>query len=110
MTTKTFARRDSATALLRKMGIDKAKYGKFITEADGKFTVDVKAAEKSLKKPAAKAKKPTVSSVAREAILKGKANDAVFKLLQEQFKLDDSKKHYPAWYRSELRRKGLIAN
>jgi len=50
----------------------------------------------------------TVSSVARELILAGKTNKEVFQALAEQFDLDDSKKHYPSWYRSQLVRRGEI--
>lgn len=48
----------------------------------------------------------TVSAVARQLILDGKTNKEVWAIIQPQFKLDDSKKHYPAWYRAELRRNG----
>lgn len=44
---KAFARRDSATALLRKMGVAKTDYDKFITKKGDKFIVNVKAAEDS---------------------------------------------------------------
>ena len=50
----------------------------------------------------------TVSSVARDLIIAGRSNDEVWKALKQEFKLDSSKKHYPAWYRSEVKRKGLI--
>ena len=51
----------------------------------------------------------TVSAVARQLILSGKSNADVWAALQAQFKLDDSKKHYAAWYRAELRRAGKLA-
>lgn len=47
----------------------------------------------------------TVSSAAREHILAGHDNKKVWELLKEEFNLDDSKKHYPSWYRSEMKRK-----
>jgi len=50
----------------------------------------------------------TVSSVARALVIEGKSNDEIWKVLKQEFKLDPSKKHYPAWYRSEAKRKGLI--
>jgi hypothetical protein len=53
-----------------------------------------------------KARTNTVSAVARELILAGKSNADVWAVLSTQFKLDDSKKHYPTWYRCELRRNG----
>lgn len=50
MITKTVARRDSATTILRKLGIQPRDYNLFITEtADNKFAVKVGAAEKHLK-------------------------------------------------------------
>jgi hypothetical protein len=51
------------------------------------------------------ARKPTVSSVARELILAGRTNEEVFAALHAKFKLPESKKHYPAWYRSDLVRR-----
>lgn len=51
----------------------------------------------------------TVSAVARQLILEGKSNADVWSALKSQFKLDDSKKHYAAWYRAELRRAGKLA-
>ena len=127
---KTYTRRDSVTAILRKMGIDKADYNNhIITNSDGTFSIKeqdstppweeaptVEAAPtvepKSTKKMAAKAepKEPcrTVSSAAREHILAGHDNKKVFELLQSEFKLGDDKKSYPGWYRSEMKRKGLL--
>jgi hypothetical protein len=46
----------------------------------------------------------TVSAVARALIRQGKSNEQVWETLKSQFKLDDSKKYYPTWYRSELKR------
>jgi DNA-binding protein HU-beta len=59
---KTFTRRDSATALLRKMGIDKANYNEFITVKGDSFVVDVAAAEKSTIKGAEQAAVAAVSA------------------------------------------------
>lgn len=63
-----------------------------------------------MKKKAAKkeeSKKPSVScaSTARELIKAGKSNEEVWEVIKEKFKLDDSKRHYPSWYRSEMKRK-----
>lgn len=49
-----------------------------------------------------------VSAVARGLIATGKTNAEVWAVLQEQFSLDDSKKHYPSWYRSEMKRAGQL--
>lgn len=52
--------------------------------------------------------KVTVSSRAREMIIAGKTNDEVWAMMKKEFRLDDSKKSYPAWYRRECVKKGLI--
>lgn len=140
--------RDSATSMLRKMGIQARDYNFFIeTLEDGTFACQVAKAEMhlaSLKNPVMaevgnpapeadqvpaapkakragrhktdpviqaeepKAKRGGVSTVARELILAGKTNQEVWAILKETFSLDDSKKHYPSWYRCEMKRKGLI--
>ena len=68
---------------------------------------------KAAKEPKApkdpKDRRVTVSSVAEELILAGKSNDEVFAELKAKFKLDDSKKSYPSWYRCRLKRQGKIA-
>lgn len=150
---KTYARRDSVTAVLRKMGIDKADYHKYIqcNYSDGTFTLieptyitrPVKDVEskictdcstvlppvhlnqtndgilhyehhratdpKSIAiKDNTKKSRRTVSSAAREYILAGHDNKKVFDLLKKEFGLDDSKKSYPCWYRSDMKRKNQI--
>lgn len=131
---KFFKTRDSATSLLRKIGIQARDYNFFIEKmTDGRFACQVAKAEmhlESLKNPKpveepkakvakagrraagpvgeAKVKKVGVSSVARDLILAGKTNQEVWEVLKEQFNLDDSKRHYPTWYRCEMKRKGMI--
>jgi hypothetical protein len=56
----------------------------------------------------AKVKKMGISATARELILSGKTNQEVWEALKQQFNLDDSKKHYPTWYRCEMKRTGLL--
>jgi hypothetical protein len=56
----------------------------------------------------AKPKKMGISATARELILSGKTNQEVWEVLQQQFNLNDSKKHYPTWYRCEMKRTGLL--
>lgn len=122
LTTKTYSSRDSATALLKKMGVAKIDYNKFIDKANGKYTVKVHlvteaqaemtsiesriAAIKKVrsKKPA----KRTVSGACRELILAGRSNDEVWAAVKAEFKLADGKKSYPSWYRSDLKRQGLL--
>lgn len=128
---KIFKTRDSATTLLRKLGIQARDYNFFIEKmTDGRFACQVAKAEmhlNELKQPAAKPTKPTkagrrttdpevqttkkqgVSQVARDLIRAGKSNQEVWTAIKAQFNLDDSKKHYPTWYRCEMKRKGLVA-
>ena len=127
---KFYTRRDSATTVLRKLGIQARDYDLFIEKtSDGQFACQVARAEmhlESLKKPktvlkeavkagrratdpeVAKTKRVGVSSMARDLILAGKTNQEVWDVLKDAFNLDDSKKHYPTWYRCELKRKGLL--
>jgi hypothetical protein len=56
----------------------------------------------------AKPKKMGISATARELILSGKTNQEVWEVLKQQFNLDDSKKHYPTWYRCEMKRTGML--
>ena len=140
--------RDSATSMLRKMGIKSCDYNLFVdTLEDGTFACQVAKAEMhlaSLKNPVMaevgnpapeadqvpaapkakrvgrcktdpvvqaeepKAKRGGVSTVARELILAGKSNQEIWAILKETFDLDDSKKHYPSWYRCEMKRKGVV--
>lgn len=126
---KTYTRRDSCTALLKKMGIDKTEYNQFITSANGLFYVDLVAAEKLIAdrkaaaeeaakpkskksttetdKPA-KVEKESCSSVCRDLIRAGKTNAEIWAIVKTKFNLGDNKKHYPAWYRADLARKGEV--
>jgi hypothetical protein len=56
-----------------------------------------------------KPRRVSVSSVAEELLLAGKTNEEVFAVLKEKFKLDDSKKNYPSWYRCRLKRQKKLA-
>jgi len=162
---KSVSKRDSATAILRKMGIKKEDYDKFIMKVGSAFEVNIAAAEASLKstapapaaksqaKPAkaatkaAKAAKPakaaksqakpakavtkparaakpvtqlydpykrpitvrTVRSAIIEGVLAGKSNDAIWADVNKEFgKQPEKHKHYPAWYRGQLRRNKII--
>lgn len=130
---KILARRDSATAALRKLGINPRDYGAFITTTeDGKFACHIARAEmhlESLKTPKTpkvvqvksgrrgndpevevpvKASREGISATARALILDGKTNAEVWEVLQTRFSLDRSKRHYPTWYRCEMKRTGLL--
>lgn len=119
---KILARRDSATTILRKLGIQVRDYDFFIEKMiDGRFACKVAMAEmhlQSLKQPAAKPakaktkaaapKREGISATARALILDGKTNQEVWDALQAKFNLDHSKRHYPTWYRCEMKRTGLL--
>jgi hypothetical protein len=118
--------RDAATAILRKMDIKPRDYDFYIEKlSNGKICVQIEKAEiymASLKqaktkladiklgddnkehKVALKAAKLSCSSVAKELILAGKTNQEVWDVISKQFKLDTTKKHYPTWYRCQLKR------
>ena len=67
--------------------------------------------KKKAKKPASVVKEPkrTVSSVCRTLIAEGKTNEEVWETVRLLFDLPDSKKSYPAWYRADMKKKGLIS-
>lgn len=65
-------------------------------------------ATKQLMDKVAKAPRRTVTGRARELIFAGKTNEQIWVVLQAEFQLDDSKKHYPAWNRAFLIRTGVI--
>lgn len=148
---KIYSARDSATAALRKLGIQPRDYNLFIGKTEAGFICELGKAAEHLRslfratKPGAKLHdhqekaveavtkqkravttvvkgagkssvpniKPTgsssISQTARELILDGKTNQEVWAVLKSEFNLDDSKKHYPTWYRCELKRRGILA-
>ena len=66
-------------------------------------------APKAAKAPKVKTeRKASCSAVARELILAGKTNAEVWAVIQKQFELGDDKKHYPTWYRCQLKRQGKL--
>ena len=124
---RIYKTRDSATTVLRKMGIPACDYNAFIeVMSDGQFACHIARAEmhleslknpkpaetKATKSPAStetKLKRTGISAMARELILAGKTNQEVWAILKETFSLGDNKKHYPGWYRCEMKRKGLLS-
>lgn len=129
---KTYARRDSATAALKKLGIKASDYNMFISQTtDGRVAVALDKAEEYLaarlrkvateevpqkqlkgrtEKEAAtnQIKRPSVAGVIRKHILDGLDNKAIHEILVRDFGHNEDKAHYPAWYRSQMRREGLI--
>lgn len=104
--TKIVKTRDAATSVLRKLGIAKADYNKFISNSNETFAVDVAGAVEHLKPKTKSSGKPTCASTAREMIRSGMNNKEIWAQIKVLFNLDDNKKHYPAWYRCEMRRAG----
>jgi len=132
---KFYTSRDSATSVLKKLGIDKKEYSYFIEKmSDGRFACQVAKAQLSLAAPKSESsiqklakattgkpmvaashtavankmpgtKRVSVASTARELIAAGKTNDEVWVMLKRQFNLDDSKKGYPGWYRADMVRR-----
>lgn len=141
---REYRNRQSATAVLKKLGVAQADYNTFITMDDGRGIVllayDAAAAAVALAKApkgrkvhgsasvegpdidettqldAARPKRNpkvdkavktaavrTVTSVALAMIRSGASNTTVWAALQAEFKLDDAKRTYPAWYRRHLR-------
>lgn len=63
--------------------------------------------EAATKEP--KASKPSAASRFRELILAGTLeDDEIFKKVQAEFDLDDSRRSYVDWYRKDLKKKGLL--
>lgn len=129
---RTVAKRDSATALLKKAGIAATDYNLFINQTTGgKYAVNLDAAKAHLeaklrtvakKVPQKQNKGKTVKDAAsnqvstkvtaaatiRRLILDGLDNKAVHDHMVKHFGHDEDKAHYPAWYRSQMRREGLV--
>lgn len=72
--------------------------------ATPKDTEAAKLAAKRVKVKAAEATTTTVAGTIRGLILAGKTNEQIL----DQLELPETKRHYPTWYRAELRRKGQL--
>jgi hypothetical protein len=129
---RTVKTRDSATTILRKLGVPSHDYNLYIEKTDAGFVVQETLARKSVVKdvvvdllakkdvvltpappeakpaPAAKQPKLSISGLAEQLLLAGKSNAETWAALKERFKLGDDKKHYPSWFRSRLRRQGRL--
>lgn len=129
---KTVKTRDSATTILRKLGVNSRDYNLFIEKtAAGYVVAETKARASVVKEvvvdllatkdvvdkaltpapvtPPAKTPKLSISGMAEQLLLAGKSNAETWAALKERFKLGDDKKHYPSWFRSRLRRQGRLA-
>lgn len=108
--------RDSATALLRKVGITKDNYNTFIScGEDGLYFVNLEDAVRSLTPP-------TPAKIALSALVvfnkKGEISysltirnmvrqEMTNKEIADELKLPANKTYYPAWYRAEIIRKNI---
>lgn len=54
-------------------------------------------------------KSETISQACRRLIMAGKSNLEVWEYIQPTFQCDDKKRGYAAWFRTELKNKGLLA-
>ena len=96
---------------IKKVVADDTKKTAKIVEAkpEKKAKVEKVVAEKQHK--AAKAPKTETASAAatfKELIIKGTmTDDQIFATVQKKHGLDDSKRSYVAWYRNNLRKKGV---
>lgn len=119
---KKFKTRDSATSALRKLGIASENYNLFIEKLpSGTISCDIGKAKASLVAPSKSESSSTtksgdgkktqrgVSAAIVKMILAGKSNEEIWNSVKVEFNLDDSKKYYPAWNRSNLRRLGKIS-
>ena len=50
----------------------------------------------------------SISKIIQGMILSGMSNQQIWDVMKQQYGLDDSKKYYPAWNRSEMRRSGKL--
>lgn len=129
---KTYSSRTNATAPLRKLGIKASDYNMFVMQTtDGRYAVALDKAEEYLAARLRKVaneevpqkqnrgrtakeaesnqvKRPTVAGVIRKLILDGLDNKSIHEVMVRDFGHDEDKAHYPGWYRSQMRREGLI--
>ncbi len=89
MSTKTAAKKNNAKKTVKKVS-----------------SKIVKVAQKAIAAGIAETKKPrvTVASFMREQITAGYSNEEVFAAAKKMFDIGDDKKHYPSWYRCEMKR------
>ena len=78
-------------------------------KVDGKSIIHTDEPKKTKAPKAAKEKTVTLASFMRGLIEAGKNNDEVFAAAVKEFGIGDEKKHYPSWYRSEMKRKSNAA-
>lgn len=109
---KTYKRRDSATSVLRKMGIKPCDYGLFITKERGAFNCDIDLAKAHLKgleeQKSKKAPRKSMTRFCKDMILRGFDNAAIFEMMKTEFSATEKHRYYPSWNRCFLRRSGQL--
>lgn len=129
---KTYSRRDGATAALKAIGLQTSDYAQFVVQTtDGRWAARIEAAQAYLDSKLRKVAKlgreaknrgksaksqrgntthrqDSVAATIRAHILAGLSNAEVFAAVQKSHGLGDDKAHYPSWYRSRMKRDGLL--
>lgn len=128
---RTYASRRSATEVLRKIGIKASDYDMFVnTTTDDRHAVFVDKAKEYLQArlrnvardvPKMKnrgrteseaesnvTKRVSAAATIRKLILDGEENKAIHELMKKEFGHTEEQAHYPCWYRSQMRRQGLV--
>lgn len=122
--TKLYTRRDSATKVLKSIGITPDQYNSFIEETKDGFICHLDRARehqafhqpqpvKEKPKPGAKKSKSgqtndqtqSISGSIKALILNGYSNSQI----REALDLPPERSHYPSWYRSKMRRDGELS-
>lgn len=102
----TAKERNAANTKRLSNGVDHAASDKKIAEV----VAAAKPAKKVKAAPVDKADKPeTISQACRRMILAGATNLQVWEYILPTFNCDDKKRGYAAWFRTELKNKGLLA-
>lgn len=122
---RIFKNRDSATTILRKLGVDKKEYHRFVVQDGSVYILDLEAAQRFVAKPVSaevakikktaarkeaagdKAPRKSMSGFIEQLIKDGLDNAAIHAEVTQNFPGYDAagkQKHYPSWYRCRLNR------
>lgn len=128
----TYSARRSATERLRKLGVAATDYDMFIMQTtDGRYAVNAEKAKEHLAAKLRKVatqevpqkknkgrtlkeaesnqvKRPTVAATIRGYIMEGLDNKTIHEIMVRDFGHTEDKAHYPGWYRSQMKREGLV--
>ena len=128
--TKLYTRRDSATKVLKSIGITPDQYNSFIEEKKDGFICHLDRAREhqAFHQPQPAKEKPKTKAVSKSGVKKsksGQSNDQTQSIsasikalilnghsnsqIREALDLPPERSHYPSWYRSKMRRDGELA-